>query len=834
MTTWFYPGQEDYIAKLNDLAAIAALSTGPAGWSPRFGLVSDGERRVLQVQDWIGGGGTKPATGDYVGNTSYVSDISSAVDIRGSIGPSGLNGTDGVDGEPGPANELSIGTVTAGLTADASITGTSPSQVLNLVLPKGDKGDTGDKGDKGDKGDANVLTIGTVVSGETASASITGTSPAQVLNLVLPKGDKGDKGDAGTNGTDGIDGAAATITVGTVTTGAPGTSVQVTNSGTTNAAVFDFVIPKGDPGDGSGNVTGPASSTDNAFVVFDGTGGNVIKQGPAVVAAGATEEDARVAVKVDSSYSFRMSEVDRAAYIDDNGLLPELKIGYSNGNLILLDAEVGAPIQVDYVPWAGITNKPAVIAAGADAAAARYAISAAASTHSHSTSDVTGLGTELAALNDHIAGTGEFHAASIIQVTPVGGIAADNVQAALAELDSEKLADAPSNGVLHGRKDGAWEAIPTSSNYQTGDILTTSRVLAAPDWVECDKIYLKSSYPDLAALLGGVAGVVWTPATGNQTATPGINGTSAVRTATGAIICVGGAGGVWRSLDNGVNFTKITGPNTSDTLQAICVAKNTSGLSDVLVAVGNSGAVWRSTDDGLTFTKQTGPNTTDLLLGVAASGTVGGTIVAVGQSGVVWRSTNIGVSWSKITGPNTTDLLYNVLFLDGTNVIATIGSNAIWKSNNSGSSWTRASISASSSGQWPIRLNSNVLLSAAPTSRIARSADNGNTWVDTGYTAGNTSNCRAVVRLSDTEAFVVQSNGTIRHSVDEGQTWVQVDQPYYSAGAGAGIAISETEALIIGSNWSLIMDGSYYDSTTQFSTPRFRSEIAGAKRYIKT
>ncbi len=52
-------------------------------------------------------------------------------------------------------------------------------------------------GEKGEKGDTNALTIGSVTSGDTASATITGTSPNQVLNLVLPKGDKGDKGDVG-------------------------------------------------------------------------------------------------------------------------------------------------------------------------------------------------------------------------------------------------------------------------------------------------------------------------------------------------------------------------------------------------------------------------------------------------------------------------------------------------------------------------------------------------------------------------------------------------------------------------------------------------------------
>ena len=66
-----------------------------------------------------------------------------------------------------------------------------------------------------------------------------------------PRGEKGDPGETGSQGEPGQDGAAATITVGSVTTGEPGTNAQVTNSGTTVNAVLDFVIPRGE--DGSDN-----------------------------------------------------------------------------------------------------------------------------------------------------------------------------------------------------------------------------------------------------------------------------------------------------------------------------------------------------------------------------------------------------------------------------------------------------------------------------------------------------------------------------------------------------------------------------------------------------
>lgn len=61
----------------------------------------------------------------------------------------GLTWLDPVKPDP---NELRIGTVQSGPTASATITGDAPSQTLSLTLPKGDKGDRGDKGDTGAPG----------------------------------------------------------------------------------------------------------------------------------------------------------------------------------------------------------------------------------------------------------------------------------------------------------------------------------------------------------------------------------------------------------------------------------------------------------------------------------------------------------------------------------------------------------------------------------------------------------------------------------------------------------------------------------------------------------
>lgn len=94
------------------------------------------------------------------------------------------------------------------------------------------------KGAKGDKGDTG----------------------AQGIQGV--KGDKGDKGDTGAQGLQGIAGTAATIRIGSVYTGEPGTNASVSNSGTASNVVLNFTLPRGKDGaDGGVTVDTALSAT---------------------------------------------------------------------------------------------------------------------------------------------------------------------------------------------------------------------------------------------------------------------------------------------------------------------------------------------------------------------------------------------------------------------------------------------------------------------------------------------------------------------------------------------------------------------------------------------
>lgn len=86
------------------------------------------------------------------------------------------------------------------------------------------------------------------------------------------------------NGEDGDPGAAATVTVGTVTTISPNQPATVVNVGTSSAAVFDFSIPQGQTGssgDGSGDMVkadyDPTNKNADAFRMDNMTEGTTTK-----------------------------------------------------------------------------------------------------------------------------------------------------------------------------------------------------------------------------------------------------------------------------------------------------------------------------------------------------------------------------------------------------------------------------------------------------------------------------------------------------------------------------------------------------------------------------
>jgi hypothetical protein len=135
-------------------------------------------------------------TGDTLRATTLVS-LPGPQGAKGDKGDTGAQGPKGDTGATGPQGPIGL-TGPAGPTGATGPTGaqgpagaTGATGPAGIQGPKGDTGAagpagaTGATGATGAAGPANTLTIGTVATG-TAAATITGTSPNQVLNLTLP------------------------------------------------------------------------------------------------------------------------------------------------------------------------------------------------------------------------------------------------------------------------------------------------------------------------------------------------------------------------------------------------------------------------------------------------------------------------------------------------------------------------------------------------------------------------------------------------------------------------------------------------------------------------
>ena len=201
----------------------------------------------------------------------------------GATGSTGPQGATGAQGPPGPAGTTVATTTAANYTQPAvgsnvNVTLTSSAGVsLGLILyiqgggyystqsVAGNVATLQNLGYTGNATPATVINSGANV-GATGPAGPAG--PAGIQGSTGATGPQGATGPAGSQGpigptgSQGPAGSAATVAVGTTTTGAAGTNAAVSNSGSSSAAVFNFTIPQGATGpQGAAGSTGAQGAT---------------------------------------------------------------------------------------------------------------------------------------------------------------------------------------------------------------------------------------------------------------------------------------------------------------------------------------------------------------------------------------------------------------------------------------------------------------------------------------------------------------------------------------------------------------------------------------------
>ena len=224
-----------------------------------------------------------------------------------------------------------------------------------------------------------------------------------------------------------------------------------------------------------------------------------------------------------------------------------------------------------------------------------------------------------------------------------------------------------------------------------------------------------------------------------------------------AVGYIGVYGSVFRSTDDGANWTKIY---DHEPISAIAI--NDSG--HIFIGWGNEvgGGVVRSTDNGANWIN-TGLEANSNAIAINASGTIfsGGWYQNQNRGGV-FRSTDNGVSWTNTNLPTSNYNTVTKLAINPTGHIfaVTYPDAGIFRSTDDGLHWTSITTNF-----WPRELvfNSSDHIFAISFSSVYRSTDDGVTW--TTVNSGLTNNLLASIAINNGGIIFAATTGGLFRSV---------------------------------------------------------------------
>jgi len=205
----------------------------------------------------------------------------------------------------------------------------------------------------------------------------------------------------------------------------------------------------------------------------------------------------------------------------------------------------------------------------------------------------------------------------------------------------------------------------------------------------------------------------------------------------GTAIVVGNAGTILRSKDFGFTWTTIQS-GTSLNINGI-TNDGTNYSADIVYAVGDGGLILKSSDDGVTWTKQVSGTTVNLNSVTFFNQEIG---IAVGAGGTILRTVNSGINWTKIKGDT------------GSTTNSYSPNNILAEDHNS----SRSNLSQGTA----------VVVGNAGT--ILRSTDFGLTW--SSVSSGTGLSLRGLA-FKGSSLTAVGDNGIVLVSSDLGKSWLK-------------------------------------------------------------
>jgi len=171
--------------------------------------------------------------------------------------------------------------------------------------------------------------------------------------------------------------------------------------------------------------------------------------------------------------------------------------------------------------------------------------------------------------------------------------------------------------------------------------------------------------------------------------------------------------GLYRSLDDGTSWTRLTNGLVDSSIQAI--AMNSVGH----LFVSTDSGLFRSTDNGDTWTLRSAQLSGFRGLEVGQ----GPFMYAITSNFLLYKSSDLGLTWS---GDSTITSLALCLAMDPTDNIFLGTSSGLYKSIDNGSSWSGVALADTTIESVTIAPNGHIFIGTL--GAIYRSGDGGNTW----------------------------------------------------------------------------------------------------------
>lgn len=272
-----------------------------------------------------------------------------------------------------------------------------------------------------------------------------------------------------------------------------------------------------------------------------------------------------------------------------------------------------------------------------------------------------------------------------------------------------------------------------------------------------------------------------------------------------------------RTNDGGATWTPISTPPSTNNLHDVVF----SGLNDAWV-VGDNGTVLRTANGGGSFTAQA-PSTNVNFFGVDFVNAQVGYIV--GAAGQIDRTANGGTNWAEVDDnggqvPNTIQLndvdavSEQLAFVVGDNVG---GDGTICVTTNGGTSWTRQVAGLNQDLNGVFMINATTGFVVGDDGAILRTGDGGANWVAQVSPVPSEDLRDVFFYQDDQRGWVVGQNGTILTTVDGGTNWVFRTSGTFNNLTGV-FFLSELLGVAVGENGTFLQTSDGGVTWNQLST----------------